>query len=99
MLRPGPAPWTSSAMASTSPGSTRDAARETLKRQLPYFKRTQDDEASIRRGRPFQVYLCRNGMSAFDAKWSWPSNPGSSAVTGAEDEGGPLSLPLKFRSS
>ncbi|CDW97228.1 hypothetical protein [Sporisorium scitamineum] len=76
---------------------TREADGETLKRQWPYFKRVEDIE-SMRRGKPFQVNSCWNGMSAFDAKWFYPPT-NSSTLPVADDENGPLSLPLRFRSS
>ncbi|CBQ70236.1 conserved hypothetical protein [Sporisorium reilianum SRZ2] len=75
---------------------TRDVEGETLKRQWPYFKRVEDVEA-MRRGKPFEVNSCWNGMSAFDAKWFYPS--ANSTLTAVGDEEGLLSLPLRFRSS
>ncbi|SPC61320.1 uncharacterized protein UHOD_01270 [Ustilago sp. UG-2017b] len=74
---------------------TRDAEAKTLKRTWPYFKRTQDIEA-MREGRPFEVNSCWNGITAFDAKWFYPSSSFSSLKT---DEEGPVTQPLKFRSS
>ncbi|SPO25049.1 uncharacterized protein UTRI_01563_B [Ustilago trichophora] len=78
----------------------RDAQGETLKRQWPYFKREQDIEA-MREGRPFEVNSCWNGITAFDAKWFYPSNASAaSSSAGNRDDGdGLLQLPLQFRSS
>ncbi|SPO22885.1 uncharacterized protein UTRI_01563 [Ustilago trichophora] len=79
----------------------RDANGETLKRQWPYFKRDKDIEA-MREARPFEVNSCWNGITAFDAKWFYPSNTSaaSSSSAGNGDDGdGPLRLPLQFRSS
>ncbi|KAJ1032379.1 hypothetical protein NDA16_000406 [Ustilago loliicola] len=74
---------------------TRDAEGETLKRTWPYFKRNQDVEA-MREGRPFEVNSCWNGITAFDAKWFYPSSSSSPLST---DEEGAVTLPLKFRTS
>ena len=78
----------------------RDAQGDTLKRQWPYWKRDQDVE-SMREARPFAVNSCWNGITAFDAKWFYPSNTSvsSSPAWQGDDGDGPLQLPLKFRSS
>ena len=77
---------------------TRDVEGGTLKRQWPYFKRAEDVE-QMRRGKPFEVNSCWNGMTAFDAEWFYPSTNGTSHFIGVDDQDGPLSLPLKFRTS
>jgi len=80
---------------------TRDADGNTLKRQWPYFQRDQDVDA-LRENRPFQVNSCWNGITAFDAKWFYPSSPepptSETAPTDASEDA-IVQLPLKFRSS
>lgn len=80
---------------------TRDTHGDTLKRQWPYLKSGKDVDA-MRHGKPFEVNSCWNGISAFDAKWFYPSNNGSaprSSALESVDEDGLLQLALKFRAS
>nr|CDI51770.1 conserved hypothetical protein [Melanopsichium pennsylvanicum 4] len=80
----------------------RDVQGDTLKRQWPYFKRSQDIEA-MQEERPFEVNSCWNGITAFDAKWFYPSpnkylNTSSPAFQGDQGDE-PLQLPIHFRTS